>query len=428
MSLAALNIPLYPAAASNQTPGRPVPITDFTVHHMAGTPSTLRHLWADPTRNASSHYGVFPSYLEQYVRVGDTAWCNSNYPSNCRSITVEVWGDWRNGWTNAEALAQLKILMKAALSDMPHLNLTFHQDVSDVWTECPAQLRGHAQRVWNEAKEELAQPAPQPQILYQEITNKAVQLKWAANLWNFNFADWAKAQPVTGYPAGHTINVVSIATNALGGQYYMTEYSYNGGNIRATSGFNVKDCQDLQVVLPTPEPTPTPTPAQQDNGIKYVAYDTPIEVEVAADPTVLWDFSGKTWAEIAAKEIDKLHPPHKITVVGDATHPLGGIYLMTAYSFGDASKTGIPHKTWGVNAKDVIEVTQQPPTPPVTEQPPVIPTDPTPTEPAQGEGPSDAGAGDVLEPMAGETARGWLERLYMWILDQLEKFKYNGSK
>lgn len=258
MSLQDLNIPFYPAAPSNYTKGRGRVISKITIHHMASQPDTLRYLWADPTRNGSSHFGVFPDKIEQYVQIGDTAWCNGNWASNQESITIENWGDWRNGFVSTGVLDNLKKLLRELRRAYPAAQLTFHQDVSDAYTQCPAELRGYAQRVWDELTQEFNPPKPAPSVIVYTITPKRVQLVRNANLWNFNFTKWSDAQSIKDYPAGYVIDVVAEATNALGGKYYMTAYSYNGGQVRATNGFNTADCKDY--VEPTPAPQPTPTP------------------------------------------------------------------------------------------------------------------------------------------------------------------------
>lgn len=433
MSLAALKLPFYPAHPSNYSPGRVKPIRVFTVHHIAGTPSTLRYLWANPGRNASSTLGAFEGYSEQYVALSNTPWTNGNFSSNSEAITCEVYGDWRAGRVYHKSLAQLKRLMRAARQEFPHLVLNFHQDVSSKYTECPAELRSHAQRVWNEITAEFNAPAPKPQpapsrITYKPIAKKTVQLKWAANLWNFNFVRWPDAKPVEAYPKGHQVDVVAIATNSLGGQYYMTAYSYDEGRIRATAGFNTKDVADYIPPKPAPKPEPKPAPPAP-RGTIYTRYKQPVRVETLNDKTKLWDFSGKTWGDIAAKPVDEFAKGHLIDVVGDAEHPLGGVYLMTGYSFGDGDPKApdfAPHKTWGVNAVDAreLEVLPEPEPIPSTEPAPEPPQQPEP--PADDDPASSAGPGDLSKPLDGEDARTWLTRLWQAVLQYLSKFKFRS--
>jgi len=299
----------YPAAASNQTKGRTAPIRFFTVHHSAGWEQTLRYLWADPARNGSSHLYVSGAVREQYVDTNDTAWTNGNWQSNCESITCETRGDWRNGYYDQATLDNLSEVMYQCLKLYPQLQLTYHKDVSSSVTLCPADLKdkGYAATAWNKAKARIAAenapaptptPAPAQKLSYSQITPKRVELIRTANLWNFNFTEWSKAQAANpaefanGYPQGYTIDVVAEATNALGGKYYMTAYSYNQGNIRATNGFNVKDTKDYvppAPTVPTPPVTP-PTPPVIEPTKPPVPTVPPVvpvpEVPIDTDPTV----------------------------------------------------------------------------------------------------------------------------------------------
>ena len=53
----------------------------------------------------------------------------------------------------------------------------------------------------------------------------------------------SKQGDVKNYEKGTVIeDIVAVVTNALGGKYYMTEYSYNN-NIH--NGFNIVDCEDV---------------------------------------------------------------------------------------------------------------------------------------------------------------------------------------
>lgn len=143
--------PFYPAHSSNYTVGRGGRrIKYFTIHHIAGAPQTLRYLWADPNRNGSSHYGVFPTKIEQYVSEKNTAWTNGNWQSNQESITIENYGTWLNGYRNDNVLAQLKKLLTDLHRRYPDAKLNFHQDVSNKPTACPGELRNHATRIFNE--------------------------------------------------------------------------------------------------------------------------------------------------------------------------------------------------------------------------------------------------------------------------------------
>lgn len=257
----------YPAAPTNQTAGRGGKAIDrICVHHTAALNNTLRYLWADPARNGSSHFFVSDSVIEQYVDTDNTAWTNGNFDSNQRSITIEVNGDWRNGYYNQGTLNNLKNLFVELRKRWPTARITYHMDESSTTTLCPADLKhkGYALTEWNNAAAILAPPTPAPvqPIKYEAIPKKQIQLIRDANLWNYNFTKWADAKAVGSYPSGYVVsNVVAIATNSLGARYYLTEYSYNNGAIRATNGFNLADAKDYTtppVVIPPTEPTPPP--------------------------------------------------------------------------------------------------------------------------------------------------------------------------
>lgn len=125
-----------------------------TVHHTAANNSSLASLYANPARQGSAHFFVSDRVIEQYVDTNDTAWTNGNLVSNRESITIEVNGDWRNGYYNQGALDNLERLFRALLAYWPDAGLTYHKDVSDKPTACPADLKdkGYALQTWNKAK------------------------------------------------------------------------------------------------------------------------------------------------------------------------------------------------------------------------------------------------------------------------------------
>ena len=321
----------FQAAAGNYQPGRGRAIRCFTVHHSAGWEQTLRYLWGDPARGASSTFYVSGSVREQYVDTDDTPYTNGNWPSNQESLTCEVRGDWRNGYYDQATLDNLTEVMYQCLKIWPGLVLTYHKDVSDKVTLCPADLkdRGYAAACWNNAKARIAAeqaPATPPAtaISYQKITPKRIRLIRTANLWNFNFSDWSKAQAVKPYGAGELIDVVAIATNALGGKYYMTAYSYNEGNIRSTNGFNVVDCEDY---VPAPaEPTPPPAPV-------WVSMETPRKMRTQVDLKV-YDLTNKT--DIG----DTIPAGTDIDLVDKLTNTDGQVYLRSKWAH-DNIRTGV---------------------------------------------------------------------------------------
>lgn len=90
-SLAQVNVPAY---VGNYTKGRNgKKIEAVTIHHMAGVLSAEQcgALFQQVGRNGSSHYGIGnDGKIGQYVDENNTAWTNSNFDSNCKSVTIET--------------------------------------------------------------------------------------------------------------------------------------------------------------------------------------------------------------------------------------------------------------------------------------------------------------------------------------------------
>lgn len=352
-------VAFYQAAATNYTKGRNRPIKKLTVHHSAGWESTLRYLWADPNRNGSSTFwvGNLPGQIEQYVDTDDTPWTNGNFSSNSESLTVETRGDWR-GYYDRGTLDNLYTLMMKLLPIWPNLVLEFHMDVSNTVTLCPADLKhkGYAKAEFDKAVAQLNKPVPpvQAAISYQKIAPKRIKLVRATSLWNFNFTDWSKAQSIQPYQAGTVIDVVAIATNSLGGKYYMTAYSYNEGAIRATNGFNTKDCEDYVAQI-TQQPTVAP---------KWEPMATPRKMRTVYD-TYVYDLDTmKAQGSAIPKGTD-------IDLVEKKTLANNKMYLRSKWAKEN-------NKNWGIAIDQLEEIKPDVPREPIAEPPintnPNVPT------------------------------------------------------
>lgn len=343
-------IAFYQAASSNYSRGREQPIRYITIHHSAGWEQTLRYLWADPSRNGSSHFWVGNGHIEQYVDTNDTAWTNGNWRSNNESITIEVRGDWR-GYYDRPTLDNLGRLLLELRKLYPNTGIEYHKDVSDKITLCPADLKdkGYAKAVWDSVTAQLNPPTPpKPAITYEVIAPKRVKLKVSANLWNFNFTEWSKAQAVQPYGQGSVIDVVAIATNALGARYYMTAYSYNNGAIRATNGFNVVDCEDY-----VPAVTQPPTVE-----LKWEKFLTPRKMRLLVDSYVTDLDTMKPVGDIVLAGTD-------IDLIDKKTTAPGVVYARSNWSRDN-------NKNWGIELSKFGEVPTnetEPPREPVPEPP-----------------------------------------------------------
>lgn len=267
------NIPFYPAHWSNYSKGRTSPIRKFTIHHSAGWEDTLRYLWQNADRNASSTFwvGRTPGAIEQYVDTDDTQWTNGNFVSNSESITVETRGDWR-GYYDQVTLDNLTELMYRCLKIFPNLVLEFHMDVSSSSTLCPAELKnkGYAAACWQKAKNRIAvENAPQvPAGLRVDIPDKKVVLIRDANVWDMSFTSFANAKAVTALKAGTVIDVAGVYDHPLSStDYYLSKWSWDNGKNNGISKADCKDFVEPAPVDPTPVPVdPTPVPPKEDSG------------------------------------------------------------------------------------------------------------------------------------------------------------------
>lgn len=354
----------YQANSSNYSKGREQPVRYITIHHSAGWEQTLRYLWADPSRNGSSHFwvGNNVNHIEQYVDTADTAWTNGNWRSNNESITIEVRGDWR-GYYDQNTLNNLGKLLLALRKQYPNVGIEYHKDVSDKITLCPADLKdkGYAKVVWDTVTKQLNPPKPPaPSITYRKITPKRIELIIATNLWDFNFTEWSKAKAVKPYGKGSVIDVVAIAKNALGAEYYMTAYSYNNGAVRATNGFNVKDCKDYVPVVTAP---PTVEP-------KWEAFANPRKMRLLVASRV-------TDLDTMKEAGDTIPVGTDIELVEKKTVKAGVVYARSKWSKDN-------NKNWGILLDRFGEVPSTNPEPP-REPVPEPPLDVDPETPGNGD-------------------------------------------
>lgn len=142
-SLATLIIPAY---SGNYTKGRSKKISEITIHHMAGvmTAEQCGKLWQKVGRKGSSTYGIGnDGTIANYVDENDTAWCNSNWASNCRSVSIEVSNSMTGGnWIVSDSALNSLIKLVADIAKRNNLgtlvkgkNVTWHSMYTA--TTCP---------------------------------------------------------------------------------------------------------------------------------------------------------------------------------------------------------------------------------------------------------------------------------------------------
>lgn len=83
-----------PAHSNNYTVGRSGRRIEYiAIHHMAGilTAAQCGNIFKNGNRKASSNYGIGKNAeVGLYVDEANTSYCNSNWDSNCKSVTIEV--------------------------------------------------------------------------------------------------------------------------------------------------------------------------------------------------------------------------------------------------------------------------------------------------------------------------------------------------
>lgn len=266
----------YPAYSGNYTSGRRgYKIEAITIHHMAGvlTAKECGAIWQKKDRKGSSHYGIGKNgEIANYVDENNIAWTNSNWESNCKSVTIETSNSKKNGdWPVSDKTLESLIKLVADIAKRNNLgtlvrgkNLTWHSMFHN--TACPGPyLLSKIDYIIQKANE--INKAGDVKLKIAKIEKKKVVLNVNANLWDLEFASYNEAKVVKSYKKGDVIdNVVAIAEHPLGSKYYITEYSYNN---KINNGFNVVDCDDYveepeEEQIPDVKPTETPDTEQND--------------------------------------------------------------------------------------------------------------------------------------------------------------------
>lgn len=157
-SLATLTVPAY---LGNYTKGRSAKISEICIHHMAGILSAIQcgAIWQKVGRKGSSNYGIGnDGAIANYVDENNTAWCNSNWASNCRAVSIEtsnnvIGGEWSVSDKALNSLIKLvaDIAKRNGLGTLvPGKNLTWHSMY--ISTTCPGNyLRSKMQYIADEA-------------------------------------------------------------------------------------------------------------------------------------------------------------------------------------------------------------------------------------------------------------------------------------
>ena len=304
MSNSALVTVRVPADPSNYTKGRNTKITDITIHHMAGVLSAGQcgNIFARAGRNGSSHYGIGnDGEIGQYVNEEDTAWANSNWPSNCRSVTIETsnsatGGDWPVGDAAYNSLIKLvaDIAKRNGLGTLvAGQNLTWHSMFAA--TTCPGDyLRARISDIAAQAnKINGGSPAPAP--------TPSGDFKVGDKVLPINYVDY-NGTPLIKTRDYYTISEINGDRAVL----------VSDGVVYAA--VNTNNLKKVDAPAPAPAPQPAgfkvgdvvvPIRLVDYNGTPLVQYDDTYTIsELNGDRAVL-TARGAVWAAMNTKDIRK---------------------------------------------------------------------------------------------------------------------------
>lgn len=186
MSKSSLVQVVVPADEGNYTKGRSGRnIEAITIHHMAGrlTAEQCGKIFQAKGRYGSSHYGVgYDGSIANYVDEEDTAWTNSNWDSNCKSITIEI-SDNDNRWYVNDITLNAVIKLVADIAKrrelgilVPGKNLTWHSMFTS--TTCPGDyLRSKMQYIADEANK-INSEEPIKEKTTEELAREVIEGKY----------------------------------------------------------------------------------------------------------------------------------------------------------------------------------------------------------------------------------------------------------
>ena len=358
------------AHPNNFTVGRPGASRDGreTFHHVVGTRESAVIVFNQPTRGASSHFVVGADIIDQCVDINNTAWCDGNWESNLRSITVEHEGGQNGNGPYSDGMYERAAHLCAWLRENYGVNRYIrHRDVSLKSTACPGGL--DVERIWRRADEIIRQynepvtpPAPEWQRNKQVIPEKTVYAQ-KSDLYIYNLNSLTPAD-TRRFPINQNF-LVTGKTNVSGREFYITKSSMD---LNISNGIAVAEVADTMWTPPKPPEPPKPTtPAwadavvDTDNRELYVLRATPL-IDLETGRPVIRD-NKEVWFQ--AGDIVKDVSAH--TVVAEIT------YQLTEYSFKE-TKEGRWQNANGIKSSDLT--TDPKACPPGTPANPELPPDP----------------------------------------------------
>ena len=253
----------YPAYAGNYTVGRSGrKIEAITIHHMAGVLSAKQcgDIFKTVGRCGSSHYGIGNSgEVLCYVDESDTAWTNSNWDSNCKSVTIET-SDNDNSWYVNDTTLNSLIKLVADIAKrnnlgtlVPGKNLTWHSMFTN--TSCPGDyLRSKMQYIADEAnKINCGSSVPSSNVVNVYYRVKTQKHGWLPEVKNLeDYAGWENS-PITGLAIRVDKGSIKYRVHIKGDNWlpYVTGCNINDfNNGFAGDGKNIIDVVEVYYFTP----------------------------------------------------------------------------------------------------------------------------------------------------------------------------------
>lgn len=240
MSKSPLATEIYPAYEGNFTYGRDGrQIEAITIHHMAGklTAKQCGEIFQEVGRYGSSHYGIgYNGEIACYVQEENTAWTNSNWDSNCKSVTIETSNDENGGnWHVSDASLNSLIKLVADIAKRNNLgtlirgkNLTWHSMFAD--TTCPGSyLMSKLDYIIAEANK-INNNAPSGNDVNVYYRVKTQKHGWLTEVKNLDdYAGWENS-PIT-----------DVAVRVDRGSIWYQVHIKGGDWLPKVTGYNIND-------------------------------------------------------------------------------------------------------------------------------------------------------------------------------------------
>ena len=259
-SLVNVNVPAYEGNYTKGRSGRK--IEQICLHHMAGrlTAEQCGKIFQKVGRYGSSHYGIgYDGRIGQYVDEADTAWTNSNWDSNCKSVTIET-SDNDNSWYVNDTTLNSLIKLVADIAKrnnlgtlVPSKNLTWHSMFTS--TTCPGDyLRSKMQHIADEAnKINSGSSVPSSNVVNVYYRVKTQKHGWLPEVKNLeDYAGWENS-PITGLAIRVDKGSIKYRVHIKGGNWlpYVTGCNINDfNNGFAGDGKNIIDAVEVYYFTP----------------------------------------------------------------------------------------------------------------------------------------------------------------------------------